>query len=54
MPRAPANTLARLGRWRGQPVGLLVDGELVEAEAEVEFVLAACDVDLLATEPDGD
>ena len=48
-----ARTL-RLASTQGQPVGLLVDGELVEAEAEVEFVLAACDVDLLATEPDGD
>jgi hypothetical protein len=47
-------TALRLVRTAGQPFGLLVDGELVEAAAEVEFVLAACEVDLLATEPDGD
>lgn len=42
----------RLASTQGQAFGLLVDGELVEAAAEVEFVLAACEVDLLATERD--
>jgi hypothetical protein len=41
----------RLASTQGQALQLLVDGELVEAEAEVEFTLAACEVDLLATEP---
>ena len=40
----------RLASTQGQPFGLLADGELVEAAAEVEFTLAACEVDLLATE----
>jgi hypothetical protein len=33
--------------------GLLVDGEQAEAAPETEFRLAACEVDLVATEPDG-
>lgn len=37
----------------GNPFGLLVDGEQAEAAGHVEFVLAACEVDLLATERDG-
>jgi diacylglycerol kinase family enzyme len=44
----------RLASTEGQPFGLLVDGELVEAAPEVEFTLAECEVDLLATEADGD
>jgi hypothetical protein len=41
----------RLASTEGNPFGLLVDGEHAEAAPEVEFVLAACEVDLLATEP---
>jgi len=40
----------RLASTQGNPFGLLVDGEQAEAAAEVEFALAACEVDLLATE----
>ena len=43
----------RLASTHGEAFGLLVDGELVEAAAEVEFALAPCEVDLLATEHDG-
>ena len=43
----------RLASTHGEAFGLLVDGELVEAAAEVEFALAPCAVDLLATESDG-
>ena len=43
----------RLESTHGEAFGLLVDGELVEAAAEVEFALAPCAVDLLATESDG-
>ena len=46
-------TLVRLASTEGRPFGLLVDGEQAEAAAEVEFRLAACEVDLLATETDG-
>ena len=42
--------LVRLASTGGSPFGLLVDGEQAEAAGEVEFVLAACEVDLLATE----
>lgn len=42
----------RLASTEGKPIGLLVDGERAEAAAEVEFTLAACEVDLLATEFD--
>lgn len=49
--RAPT---VRLASTHGDPFGLLVDGELVQAEPEVEFVLAPCEVDLLATEADAD
>jgi hypothetical protein len=41
----------RLASTEGNSFGLLVDGEAAEAAPEVEFVLAACEVDLLATEP---
>lgn len=44
----------RLASTRGNSFGILIDGEQAEAGPEVEFRLAACDVDLLATEPDGD
>lgn len=40
----------RLASTRGNPFGLLIDGEQAEAGAEAEFKLAACEVDLLATE----
>jgi len=43
----------RLVSTEGKPFGLLVDGEQAEAAPEVEFRLAACEVDLLATEADG-
>lgn len=33
----------------GEPVGLLIDGEPADAGASVRFVLAPCEVDLLAT-----
>src|SRR5690606_4208019 len=42
-----------LASTEGNPFGLLVDGERLEAAAEVEFALAPCDVDLLATVRDG-
>jgi hypothetical protein len=42
----------RLASTRGNPFGLLIDGEQAEAAAETEFTLAACEVDLLATEHD--
>jgi len=38
----------------GSPFGLLVDGEPAEGQAEVAFELAACGVDLLATELEPD
>ena len=47
--RAPAVALAST---RGNVFGLLIDGEAAEAPARAEFVLAACEVDLLATAPD--
>jgi len=38
----------------GEPFGVLVDGEMVEGEgAEMVFELAACEVDLLATQYNG-
>ena len=40
----------RLASTEGNPFGLLIDGEQAEAAAEAEFALAACEVDLLATE----
>ena len=43
----------RLASTRGNPFGLLIDGEQAEAGPEVEFALAAAEVDLVATEPDG-
>ena len=54
----PHEVLGKAGRVRlvsteGKPFGLLVDGEQAEAAPEVEFRLAACEVDLLATEADG-
>ncbi|WP_047807954.1 diacylglycerol/lipid kinase family protein [Pelagerythrobacter marensis] len=33
----------------GEPVGLLIDGEPAQGRAQEEFVMAACEVDLLAT-----
>jgi hypothetical protein len=36
----------------GAPFGMMLDGEKAEAPGEQEFVLAPCEVDLLATEPD--
>lgn len=44
----------RLASTEGNPFGLLVDGEQTHAAPEVEFALAACEVDLLATERDAD
>ncbi len=44
----------RLQSTEGQPFGLLIDGEEVECGAEETFVLATCEVDLLATLPDAD
>jgi len=43
----------RLASTQGNPFGLLIDGEQAEAAPEVEFALAAAEVDLVATEPDG-
>jgi diacylglycerol kinase family enzyme len=43
----------RLASTEGNPFGLLVDGEQADAAPEVEFVLAAAEVDLVATERDG-
>ncbi len=37
--------------FSGEPVGLLIDGEPADAGARVRFTLAACEVDLLATQP---
>lgn len=45
-----AQTL-RLASTEGNPFGLLIDGEPADAAPEVEFALAACEVNLLATEP---
>lgn len=42
----------RLASTQGNPFGVLVDGEQADAPASVEFKLAACGVDLLATEAD--
>lgn len=46
-------TTLRLASTQGNPFGLLVDGEQAEGAPEVEFTLAACEVDLVATEADG-
>jgi hypothetical protein len=43
----------RLASTRGNPFGLLIDGEQAEAAPAVEFALAASEVDLVATGPDG-
>jgi len=43
----------RLASTRGNPFGLLIDGEQAEAAPEVEFALAAAEVDLVATRLDG-
>jgi hypothetical protein len=40
----------RLASTQGNPFGLLIDGEHAESAPQVEFALAACEVDLLATE----
>lgn len=42
-----------LASTEGSPFGLLIDGEQGDAGARVEFVLAAAEVDLLATACDG-
>lgn len=42
----------RLASTQGNPFGVLIDGEQADAAASVEFRLAACAVDLLATEAD--
>jgi diacylglycerol kinase family enzyme len=42
----------RLASTEGNPFGLLIDGEQAEAAPEVEFVLAAAEVDLVATATD--
>ena len=42
----------RLASTEGAPFGLLIDGEPADADASAEFSLAACGVDLLATERD--
>jgi len=43
----------RLASTEGNRFGLLIDGEQAEAAPEIEFTLAAAEVDLVATEPDG-
>ena len=43
----------RLASTRGNAFGLLIDGEQAEAMSEIGFVLAACEVDLVATRGDG-
>jgi hypothetical protein len=43
----------RLASTRGNPFGLLIDGEQADAAPEMEFVLAAAEVDLVATRRDG-
>lgn len=43
----------RLASTLGNTFGLLIDGEQAEAPSEIEFVLAAAEVDLVATEADG-
>ena len=45
--RVPFVRLAGVG---GHPFGLLIDGEEAPAAAEVEFRLAPCEVDLIATQ----
>ncbi len=42
----------RIASTEGNPFGLLIDGEQVESAPSVEFWLAACEVDLLATRGD--
>jgi len=42
-----------LASTEGNTFGLLIDGEPADASARVEFTLAACEVDLLATSLDG-
>ncbi len=44
----------RLASTQGNAFGLLIDGEQADAAPEVEFALAAAEVDLVATEADGD
>jgi hypothetical protein len=43
----------RLASTRGNPFGLLIDGEQADAAPQMEFVLAAAEVDLVATRLDG-
>ena len=42
----------RVGTIEGHPFGLLIDGEAAEAAPVTEFVLARCEVDLIATRLD--
>lgn len=43
----------RLASTKGNPFGLLIDGEEAESAPATEFALAACEVDLIATARDG-
>jgi len=43
----------RLVGAEGQPFGVLVDGEQTPSTTQAEFRLAPCEVDLIATEPNG-
>lgn len=43
----------RLASTEGNPFGLLIDGEQADAAPKAEFALAPAEVDLVATEPDG-
>jgi hypothetical protein len=55
-PHDPLGTARRLtlASTSGNPFGLLIDGEQAEAGPRIQLTLAQCEVDLLATEPDGD
>jgi hypothetical protein len=55
-PHDPLGTARRLtlASTSGNPFGLLIDGEQAEAGPRLQLTLAQCEVDLLATEPDGD
>jgi hypothetical protein len=53
----PHETIGNVGELTitnvsGEPVGLLVDGEAADAGSAIRFVLAPCEVDLLATQAD--
>ena len=54
----PHEVLGRLRKLRvastqGHPFGVLIDGEPGGTAPSIEFTLATCEVDLIATEPDG-